>query len=351
MAPRHLFLPDLIWPLDPDTGRYPVVDRVDDPVRWRAWADADTPIVTQWDDGRHAGPAPGRTATSSSSEPSLVAGMLTDLDVRPGQRVLDVGAGTGWTTALLTACAGGRGVVGVELDPEVAGAARARLRAAGVDAPVVTGDGADGWADAAPYDRVQCTYGVLRVPPAWIVQTRPGGVIVAPWRTRFAHRGAVVRLTVGADGTASGRFTRVAEFMQSRPERQEWLEHTDYVPPGGAWPVGTVKSTSTLGPEELGGFAVGILVPGVVHTVNEAANGTITAWLYALRDRSWAAVFFDGDPEAEVYQGGERRLWDEVEAAHRWWIGHGRPGQERFGLTTGPEGETAWLDRPDRPLR
>lgn len=129
MAPRHLFLPDLIWPLDPDTGRYPVVDRVDDPVRWRAWADADTPIVTQWDDGRHAGPAPGRTATSSSSEPSLVAGMLTDLDVRPGQRVLDVGAGTGWTTALLTACAGGRGVVGVELDPEVAGAARARLRA------------------------------------------------------------------------------------------------------------------------------------------------------------------------------------------------------------------------------
>ncbi|MFG2003899.1 rRNA adenine N-6-methyltransferase family protein [Spirillospora sp. NPDC048911] len=58
-------------------------------------------------------------ATSSASQPSLVRSMLADLDIEPGQRVLDVGTGTGWTTALLAARAGARNVVGVELDPQV----------------------------------------------------------------------------------------------------------------------------------------------------------------------------------------------------------------------------------------
>ncbi len=56
-VPRHLFLPDLIWPLDV-SGVYHPVDRRDDPSGWRAWADADTPIVTQWDDGAHTGSTP-----------------------------------------------------------------------------------------------------------------------------------------------------------------------------------------------------------------------------------------------------------------------------------------------------
>lgn len=50
--------------------------------------------------------------------------------------------------------------------------------------------------------------------------------------------------------------------------------------------------------------------------------------------------------EARVWQAGGRRLWDEVEAAYRWWIDHGRPEHTRFGLTVNDAGHRAWLDDP-----
>ncbi|MFI7309884.1 hypothetical protein [Streptomyces hygroscopicus] len=70
-------------------------------------------------------------------------------------------------------------------------------------------------------------------------------------------------------------------------------------------------------------------------------------WFYGLTDRSWACVVFRaGVAEARVRQAGERRLGDEVEAAYRWWVGHGRPDHTRFGLTVGPAGQPVWLDDP-----
>lgn len=61
----------------------------------------------------------------------------------------------------------------------------------------------------------------------------------------------------------------------------------------------------------------------------------------------WAVVVFRDDrKEATVHQCGPRRLWDEAEAAYRWWAGNGRPGVERFGLTVTADGHTTWLDDP-----
>ncbi|MFH8840343.1 hypothetical protein [Streptomyces sp. NPDC017868] len=47
---------------------------------------------------------------------------------------------------------------------------------------------------------------------------------------------------------------------------------------------------------------------------------------------------------------GPRRLWSEAEAAHAWWLSHGRPGPERFGPAVTATGESAWLDDPGRPV-
>ncbi|MFI0742797.1 hypothetical protein ACH4PU_32650 [Streptomyces sp. NPDC021100] len=65
-------------------------------------------------------------------------------------------------------------------------------------------------------------------------------------------------------------------------------------------------------------------------------------------DRSWACVLFrpDGGPSA-LYQYGPRRLWDEVEAAYRWWQEHDRPGLGRLGLTIDDLGPHIWVDAPD----
>jgi hypothetical protein len=76
-----------------------------------------------------------------------------------------------------------------------------------------------------------------------------------------------------------------------------------------------------------------------------------SVWLYGLSDRSWAAVLFhDGQPVSTVYQGGPRKLWDEVEAAYRWWEAEGRPGIDRFGLTVSQQGQRIWLDTPEQPV-
>ncbi|MGH3320571.1 MAG: methyltransferase domain-containing protein [Streptosporangiaceae bacterium] len=359
-VPRHLFLPNLVWPFDREHGQYGAIDRTVSPPDWYRSANADVAIVTQWDDGRHIGLEPGETPTSSSSEPTLVARMLADLNVRPGQRVLDLGTGTGWTSALLATRLGQESVVGVEVDPAVAEAARARLRAAGLAPLIVTGEGDDGWAPGAPYDRLHAAFAVHDIPRAWVEQTRPGGSIVVPWATPFTHTGAIARLTVHADGSASGTFTRPAEFMLSRSRRSAWPDHSDYVRPG-SWPADTSESVTALRPQDLwdspegtGEFVVGLMVPRAVHTTGYDAAGTLVAWFYSLNCRSWAVVCFrpEGLGRSEVYQGGgDRRLWDEVENAYRWWEHRGRPRCRRFGLTVDPGGRaTVWLDRPEQPL-
>jgi hypothetical protein len=85
---------------------------------------------------------------------------------------------------------------------------------------------------------------------------------------------------------------------------------------------------------------------------SDARGGSRSVWFYSLSDESWAAVLFQEEKAmSTVHQSGPRRLWDEVEAAYRWWVDAGRPGVERFGLDVGPEGEYAWLDSPANPVR
>jgi hypothetical protein len=74
-------------------------------------------------------------------------------------------------------------------------------------------------------------------------------------------------------------------------------------------------------------------------------------WFYGLSDSSWAVVIFrDGRSESKVYQAGPRRLWDEVEAACRWWREQGEPGYERFGLTVTQGEQHVWLDTPQHKV-
>ncbi|WP_343245897.1 methyltransferase domain-containing protein [Streptomyces sp. SID5785] len=352
-VPRSEFLPDLIWPFDMDTGRSIAVRRTDDPVAWHRHANANEPIVTQWDDGNHDGPEPGRVATSSASMPSVVFSMLRDLDVHPGQRALEIGTGTGWNAALLAHRIGAAQVHSVEVDPAVAATARKALHAFGMPVDVACGDGLLGHAPTAPYDRVIATVGLRTLPHTWVNQTRPGGVIVAPWGTDYARQDAVVRLVVSEDGTsASGRFTGPVEFMKLRSQRRPWPRHNEYVPAAGV-SGGDISSTRLVEDDfvretfDALRFVLGLRVPDCLCAVAEKREGTRPVWLYGLTDRSWACVIFrDGEPESRVYQGGSRRLWDETEAAYAWWQTHGEPGYDRLGLTVTAEETRAWLDEP-----
>ena len=117
------------------------------------------------------------------SQPSTVRRMLELLDVRPGHHVLDVGAGSGWTTALLARLVGPSGtVVGVELEPLLAEQAAARVAATGLGWARVEQSvpGRLGWPAAAPYDRVLVSAAAETIPQDLLAQLAEEAVMVLP---------------------------------------------------------------------------------------------------------------------------------------------------------------------------
>ncbi|MGH4017764.1 MAG: methyltransferase, FxLD system [Pseudonocardiaceae bacterium] len=147
---------------------------------------------------------PGGRPASCASVPTVVAMMLGQLDAQPGDRVLEIGAGTGYNAALLAELVGQTGqVTTIDIHPDVTGQARRALDETGYGCVrVITGDGALGAPDLAPFDRIIVTVGPWDLPPAWLDQLAPGGRLVVPlhWRGQarsvaFVHEDDVLRAT------------------------------------------------------------------------------------------------------------------------------------------------------------
>jgi protein-L-isoaspartate(D-aspartate) O-methyltransferase len=140
----------------------------------------------------------------TNSQPRTVAAMLELLDVRRGQRVLDVGCGSGWSTALLQHLVGpGPRVIGVEVVPELVEFGRRNLERAGVDAPSEQARaGVLGWPGEAPYDRILVSAEPRELPEELVDQLAPGGRMVIPvagtMRTVHAAPDGPVTRTHGA---------------------------------------------------------------------------------------------------------------------------------------------------------
>ena len=132
----------------------------------------------------------GGLPVSSSSQPAIMARMLDQLDVQPGQRVLEIGTGTGYNAALLAHLVGETGaVVSVDIDADLVTDARERLAACGVSQVTVgCGDGGLGWSEHAPYDRIIATVGAWDISPAWVAQLAPQGRLVVPLDLRGPQR-------------------------------------------------------------------------------------------------------------------------------------------------------------------
>ncbi|MGW7521729.1 rRNA adenine N-6-methyltransferase family protein [Streptomyces sp. NPDC054796] len=352
-VPRHWFVPDVIWPGKfQGTGQASAIDRRSHPDAWWDAVYSDRALTTQWDDGEHTGPEPGKVPSCSSSMPTMVAGMLDDLDLQPGMRVLEIGTGEGWNTALLCHRTGEANVTTVETDPVLAERARTRLRERGLTPTCITGDGSLGHPERAPFGRIIATCSLARIPTQWLGQARPGSVIVAPWAPDYGSE-AIVRLSVTDGGNAHGRFTRSSAFMRLRQQRRRSRPLREYLG-GREWPADATRGTTRLSPDEIGPwermFALGVQLPGVFVWPERHKDDTYRLWLRDKEVTSWASAdFAPGRDEFDIAQSGPRRLWEEVEAAYRWWTRQGRPGIERFGLTVAGE-HRVWLGDPSQPV-
>ncbi|HEX6374768.1 MAG TPA: protein-L-isoaspartate(D-aspartate) O-methyltransferase [Allosphingosinicella sp.] len=144
------------------------------------------------------------------SQPFIGALMIDLLQLRSGQRVLEVGTGLGWQAALMSAL--GAHVWSVEIVEEFAEGARLRLAAEDHDVDIRVGDGSRGWVDHAPFDRILVTAAAAAPPPALAEQLAPGGRMVIPLGGKDIQQLSVV--AKAADGTLTTREILPTRFTQ-----------------------------------------------------------------------------------------------------------------------------------------
>ena len=117
--------------------------------------------------------------TTTVSAPGVVGWMLQLLSLSVGDRVLEIGTGSGYNAALLAEL--GCDVTTVDIDPTLIAPARRRLRELGfADVVVVEADGDEGVPSRAPFDRIVATVGCNELSPAWFAQLAPKGFLLAP---------------------------------------------------------------------------------------------------------------------------------------------------------------------------
>ncbi|MGH3909255.1 MAG: methyltransferase domain-containing protein [Pseudonocardiaceae bacterium] len=260
--------------------------------------------------------------------------MLQALDVQDGHQVLQVGTGTGYTAALLCERLGSTQVSSIDVDPDLTTTARDRLRRCGYTPTVITADGADGHPDRAPYDRTIVTFAVTSIPPAWIDQTRAGGIVLAPLFS------GLVTLNVTGHGHAEGRFIGPGYFMRHRATPNA-LRVSGQVPAANEppWPQRTTELPASVYYDNDFRFLLDLTMPRLSHG---HPGGDLNNLTLSAPDGSQAHITADG----ALTQSGPRRLWDDIETIHHTWRSLDTPGRERFGLTVTSQCQVIWLDTP-----
>jgi hypothetical protein len=254
--------------------------------------------------------------------------------------VLEIGTGTGYSTALLSHRLGAANVTSVEVDPALAERAAAHLATAGYEPRLVVGDGLD-WRDRdVDFDRLVATCAVRSIPAAWLWQVRAGGTIAATLSGWMTASG-LVRLTVNEDGGASGRFTDApVSYMLARPHghppRPTFFRHEGNRRTSGLNP-GLLDDNTARFVAQLAAPSAELLGVGEEITLLDVATGS-QAWTEA------------GSVGCVVHQYGPLRLWDQVEAAITRWQEAGSQSLGAFGATVTPGmDQSVWIGDPAGP--
>jgi protein-L-isoaspartate(D-aspartate) O-methyltransferase len=333
-VPRHLFLPHT-----------PAED-----------AYRDDAIVTHWD--------PGGLPSSSSSQPAMMAIMLEQLDLRPGHRVLEVGAGTGYNAAVMREITGPGGrVVTMDIQPEVARDALKHLTGAGYhDITVVAADGGFGHPPEAPYDRIIVTASASDIPPHWREQLVEGGALVVPLRlhtqclsTAFVRQGAVLR----SRGIEPCGFMHLrGPFGAADPVVRMGEGLFLSGPRASSVPVDLLARLLAQPPRRVGGLIVPVnsfgLGGGLGVYLAMEEPGVVD--IFTSHPERWGFHALSGllDPrepslclvrrDAVVVYGGDGAA-DRLGARAAEWVERGRPGLDRLRIEAWPAGGAP--DRPD----
>ncbi|MGW3569854.1 ATP-grasp peptide maturase system methyltransferase [Streptomyces sp. NPDC000941] len=340
-VPRELFLGTEFY--RPNGATWEPVNRTEiGEEEWLRLAYSDTTWVTQVDGIGPAdapGPMVGRP-TSSATLPSLVVRTLEVAGIREGDKVLEVGTGTGYSTAILCHRLGDANVTSIEYDPDLVKTAANRLHSIGYSPTLVTGDGLQGHSEGAEYDAVVATCAVRHIPRPWLWQVRDGGSITTTVSGWMIASG-LIRLALDDSGTATGRFTGdTISYMLARPHERPPRPVFHRLP--------GLTRPSRIDP--------GLLQDWTGHFIAQLAAPSAEFWTTGDNDvvladvatgsQAWTEA---GQDSWTVHQHGPLRLWDQVEAALTVWQKAGSSDQSTMGMTVTNETQTVWLKDPDGP--
>ncbi|MCO5996339.1 ATP-grasp peptide maturase system methyltransferase [Actinoallomurus rhizosphaericola] len=338
-VPRHTFVPGFYLPAeqrDADglTVWEPVTAELDRD-RWLHAAYSDTTLVTQFDgdeaDWKEPASRYGGSPTSSSTLPSLVMRMWADADLRDGHRILEIGTGTGYSTALACERLGSEAVTSIDVDGRRLDQAAAALYGCGYNPPLAVADGLYGYWPEAPVDRIVAACSFRTVPPALIAQTRPGGKILitlSGWLYGYARvlltvidrhtaRGSLLPGTISfmaARTHAAPAFGNPAHWVADLPERPRVARHhPDRItsPTEQAFHLRFLAQSAVP-------YAQLTVVGDVLHLVDVVSGS--------------AATLTPAGDDWQVREVGRVKLWERIERILDAYDGAGEPTPETFSL-------------------
>ncbi len=257
---------------------------------------------------------------SSSSQPAMMAAMLELLELLPGHRVLEIGAGTGYNAAVLRELVGAEGrVTTIDIDPEIAARAKRALRETGYPVDVRGGDGRAGFADGQPYDRIIVTASADELQPAWLQQLQEGGRLILP-----------LRLDPDADAV------QLIPLLERRGRRLHSLEMTSggFMPlHGGDGGWGSPPASLSAGRHRPGKHSSYASISGApVGRLSDAAARRLLAAVLgppSARTQGWSSVGSGHTPLLVIY------LLITIPFTRRVWVRRG--GWHGIGIV-GPGG-------------
>ncbi len=339
-VPRHRFTPGFYLPADKRdeqglTVWEPVTAELDYG-RWLAAAYSDTTLITQFDgdepDWKTPHPRHGGAPTSSSTLPSLVVRMWADADVQEGHTVLEIGTGTGYSTALACERFGSADITSIDVDPHRLEQAASALYGCGYTPTLAVADGLYGYWPEAKFDRIVAACSFRTVPPALLAQTRPGGKILltlSGWLYGYAR----VLLTVTGDGTAEGQMLPgTVSFMSARTHAAPTFGNPAHwaasLPEAGRIARHSPQRV-TAATEEA--FHLRFLAQCVVPDTQTTTIGEVVHLIDVVTG-SAATLTPRENGDWEVREDGPVKLWKRIEQMLSTYDAAGAPGPETFTL-------------------
>ncbi|WP_190047672.1 ATP-grasp peptide maturase system methyltransferase [Streptomyces galilaeus] len=338
-VPRHRFVPGFYLPADERDEQgltvWEPVTAESDYGRWLAAAYSDTTLITQFNgdepDWKQPAVRHGGAPTSSSTMPSLVVRMWADADVQEGHTVLEIGTGTGYSTALACERLGSADVTSIEVDPYRLEQAASALYGCGYTPTLAVADGLYGYWPEAKFDRIVAACSFRAVPPALLAQARPGGKILltlSGWLYGYAR----VLLTVNGDGTAEGHLLPgTVSFMSARTHAAPAFGNPAH------WTAGLPEAgrAARHSPERISAateeaFHLRFLAQSAAPDAQMTTVGDIVHLVDVITGS--AATLTPREGRWEVREGGPVRLWERIETVLSAYDEAGRPGPETFTL-------------------